>query len=403
MDSLIIDGNKISFALTKYKVSFHGNFIADSNKIRGVWEQDKFSSPFTFYRPEEIGRTNRPQYPFKPYSYNSDSVVFFNSDSIKLAGTLTYPANSEDKYPAIVLINGLGPHDRDESMYGHKPFLVISDFLTKNGFAVLRVDDRGVGESNGDFNAATTKDFSEDILAAVNFLKTKTIIDTNKIGLIGFNEGGLVASLVVQKVNNIEFIVLLSTPGITGKEILINQTVNLQQKAGVPEEEFRRDLKINKQMLNVVETIDDTAVVKKELTKLYKKFRKTLPKEDILRTKYSVKTFKKQLEFMTNPWFKYYLTFNPRTSFEKVKCPVLVLYGEHDLQVDPKINMVAIEEALKKGGNKNVKGMILPKLNHLFQNCETGLPNEYSKIEETFSVETLNIILKWINNLHNDK
>ena len=400
-DSLVIDDNKISFAIKKYKIHYKGKIDLDSSRIIGKWYQDNFSSKLDFYRPDEILRTNHPQHPFKPYSYNSDSVYFTNLEGIRLAGTITYPKskNNKSKYTAILLINGLGKHDRDETMYGHKPFLVLADFLTKKGFAVLRVDDRGVAESQGNFSKATTKDFTNDMIAAYKFLKSNSFVDTNKIGLLGFNEGGLIASNIAAKEKNIRFLILLSTPGVTGKEILLTQTVKLQEKSGIPDKVIERDIKINKKILNVIESVKDSAKAYNKLRKLYSDFRETLPQEDLVKKKYSVQSFKNQLKFMLSPWFRYYLTYDPKITFEKLHSPVLIIFGDKDVQVNAEENEKAIKNALKKAGNKNTKSIIFPNLNHLLQKCQTGLPNEYSKINETISPKVLDSIYVWLNNI----
>ncbi len=401
-DSLIVEDNNLSFSIPKYKIHYKGKINLDSSKISGIWNQDNFTSKLVFYRPDEILRTNHPQHPFKPYAYNSDSIYFTNSDGIKLAGTLTYP-KSEDikkKYTSILLINGLGKHDRDETMYGHKPFLVLADFFTKKGYAVLRVDDRGVAESGGNFDEATTKDFTNDMIAAYQFLKSKSFVDTNKIGLLGFNEGGLIASNIAAKEKNIRFLILLSTPGLTGKEILLTQTVDIQEKSGIPDEVIKRDIKINKKILNIIETKKDSAKAYKKLKKLYSDFRETLPPEDLVKKKYSVQSFKNQLKFMLSPWFGYYLTYNPKVTFKKIRTSVLVIFGGKDVQVNPEKNERAIKDALVESGNKNVKSIVFPHLNHLLQKCQTGLPNEYSKISETISPEVLDSIDNWLSKLH---
>jgi pimeloyl-ACP methyl ester carboxylesterase len=398
-DSLVINNNEISFAIKKYRIHYKGKVDLDSSRIIGTWFQDNFSSKLIFYRPDEILRTDRPQHPFKPYSYNSDSVYFYNSDSIRLAGTLTYPKDKNKKYPTILLINGLGKHDRDETMYRHKPFLVLSDYLTKNGYAVLRVDDRGVGESQGNFEKATTKDFTNDMISALNFLKTQNIIDTNKIGLLGFNEGGLIASNIAAKLKGIGFVILLSTPGLTGKEILLTQTVDLQEKSGIPDSVIERDLEINKKILNIIATVKDSMKAYNKLRDLYSDFRASLPDEDLLKKKYSVQSFKNQLKFMLSPWFKYYLTYNPSETFKNINIPVLVVFGGKDVQVNAQKNNEAIINAFRKAGNQNIKDIIFPNLNHLLQKSQTGLPNEYSKINETISPEVLDTLISWLNNI----
>jgi len=404
VDSLKTAGDDVSFALTKYRASYKGKLITDSSKIVGKWNQSKFSSPLIFYRADEIGRIDRPQYPFKPYGYNSDSVYYFDPDSNKISGTLTYPSGEDKTYPAVILINGLNKLDRDGTMYKHKPFLVISDFLTKRGFAVLRVDDRGVTGSSSDINNSSTADLASDVIAGINYLKSQSIIDINKIGLLGFNEGGIIASIAASKRKDVDFAILLSTPGVTGRKLLLTQTKELQKKADISEEEIKRDYEINKKMFNIIETAGDTTDAITKLKKLYKKFRATLPQKDLSRRKYSAKIFQKKIKFMIAPWFKHFLMYNPQTAFEQIKCPVLILFGENDVELNPKANLKSIVKALESAGNKNVDFKIFKGLNHLFQKSDTGFPTEYSKIKETFSVETLTYIYNWINKtLENEK
>ena len=399
VDSLFIDGNKVSFAINKLKVRYEGLFLSDSGKINGTWSQSNSGIGLTLYRAEEIYRFNRPQAPFKPFGYSSDSISFVSSDTISLAGTFTYPNNTNKKFPAIILVNGLGKHDRDESMYGHKPFLVIADYFTKKGFAVLRVDDRGVGLSGGDFSSATTEDFALDLAAAIDFIKSKEIVDINKIGVLGFNEGGLVASMAIAKRNDINFLVLLATPGLKGRDIFLTQTRELQSRYNVSEDEINRDYNINRKMYDVVESVNDTSIAIKKFNVIYNDFRLSLPEEELAKSKYSQSTFNAQVKLMTSPWFKYYLTYNPESNFSKIECPVLILYGKNDLQVEPTRNLEAIKSALANSGNSNVKGIIFPKLNHLFQESEIGLPTEYSKIKATISFEVLDEISDWLKNI----
>lgn len=399
VDSLEFFNNRISFKIKKFKASYDGEFKIDSSEIVGTWRQENFDTTLIFYRENEIGRFNRPQYPFRPYPYNSDSVSFKNNnEDIILAGTFTYPKKG-GPFPAVLLLSGMGPQDRDESMYGHKPFLIISDFLTKHGYAVLRVDDRGSGLSTGNYESSTTKDFAEDALAEINFLRKNKNVDTSRIGVIGFNEGGLIASMLAAKSNYLKYIVLLAAPGIPGKEIMLDQTLNLQKKLKIPEKEIKRDFKFNNKIFDAIESEKDTAILKKKLVEIYKKLIKSLGAELYRNPKYAEGNIRKQINFMIKPWFRYYLTYNPAPEFKKVRCPVLILYGENDLQVDPSKNNEAIVKALKEGGNKNYKSMILPNMNHLFQETDNGSPAEYSKIKETFSPKVMKIILDWMNNI----
>jgi len=398
-DNLNIDNNNISFSIDKFFADYKGIYLADSSMIKGTWNQKKIHTPLIFYKADELGRIDRPQYPFKPYGYNSDSVYYFGPDSNKISGTLTYPFRGDKRYPAVILINGLNKLDRDGTMYGHKPFLVISDFLTKNGFAVLRVDNRGVTGSSGEKNNSTIADLAPDVIAGFNYLKSQSIIDTNKIGLLGFKEGGVVASIVASKRKDVDFAIFLSTPGVTGRKLLLTQTIELQKKANIPQEEIERDYEINKKIFDIVETIDDSAEAKLKLKKLYNNFRANLSKKDLSRRKYSAKIFQKKIKFMITPWFKHYLMYNPQTAFKQIKCPVLILYGKNDVELNPNENLKSIMKALEFEGNKNVDFKIFKGLNHLFQKSDTGFPTEYSKIKETFSVKTLKYIDHWINKI----
>lgn len=399
VNDLLINKNKISFKVNKFKAAYTGVIKIDSNKIVGTWQQEGRRKKLILYREDKFIRLNRPQYPIKPYPYKSLSVKVPNKfDNIILAGTYTYP-KGKGPFPSILLISGIGPQDRDETMYGHKPFLVLADYFTRLGFGVLRLDDRGTGESTGNFNNSTTLDFAHDAVSSIKFLKKLKGVDTTKIGIIGFNEGGIIASMVASKLNDIAFIVLLATPGLPGKDILLNQTTILQQKAGVAKKEIQQDIRINKKIFEIIENVKDSSTAVKKLEKVFKKFRRSLSKRDIHKRKYSFRVFQKKLKYMLGPWFKFYLKYNPLKSIKDVKCPVLILYGENDLQVSPKGNMEAIENALKKEGNYNVKAIIIPKLNHLFQVSKTGLPKEYSKIKQTFSPDAMKIISNWINNI----
>ncbi len=395
-DSLSIKGTEISFVLPKFNVSFNGNYDLDSNIIKGTWKQEKFKVPIAFYREGELERIERPQYPQKPYPYNSENVIIDNPDAnVQLAGTITFP-KEKGPFPAILLINGSGPQDRDETIYNHKPFLVIADYFTRKGFAVLRVDDRGYGASTGKYNNSTTNDFADDAEHSIDYLKTRKEVDPNKIGLIGFNEGGIIAAMVDSEIKDINFIVLLATPGLTGKDVLLAQTKTLQKAQGVSEKEIEQDYKINNKVFSIVQSTKDSVKAINEIQKTLKDFVSTLSDSEKTQRKYSEYTIANKARFMMTPWFRYYLSFNPTSALEKINCPALVLYGQNDLQIEPKKNLNAVVNAIEKGGNHNVESQIIPGLNHLFQTSKSGLPEEYSKIKETFSPKALEIIYNWI-------
>ena len=343
----------------------------------------------------EKAKVVRPQEPTKPYPYYVEDVVFENKNAkITLAGTLTLP-KKDGKYPVVVLITGSGPQNRDEEILGHKPFLVLADYLTKNGIGVLRFDDRGTAASTGNFKAATTLDFATDVEAAINYLLTRPDIDPKKIGLIGHSEGGIIAPMVAAKSKDISFIVLLAGTGIAGDELLLMQMGLIAKAEGGTAEKLEKDRIINKGVLDIVVKSKDTTTLKSELMTYWQRTLKTHP--DAKPKEMTEDDFIKiQVNTFTTSWMQYFLKYNPSIILADVKCPVLALNGEKDLQVPSKINLEGIKRGLEKGKNTQVTTKELPNLNHLFQECATGSPSEYAKIEQTFAPIALNEIVNWV-------
>lgn len=378
---------------------FKGEINFETKKIKGIWFQSGSSFELELEYSKEFVGPNRPQEPKPPFPYNSEEVKFFNEkDSITLAGTLTFPKEG-DNFPAIVLISGSGAQNRDEEIFNHKPFLVIADYLTRNGFAVLRFDDRGVGESEGVYSDATTFDFAEDVRAAVNYLRTRKEINKNKIGLIGHSEGGMIASIVASSNDNIAFLVLMAGPGIPGDSILYLQTELIYRAEGESDEKIREILNEVREVYSVLKSDEDEEIIKQKLRGMYQqKFEKMTEEE---KKKYGDPNtyIEMELRIATSKWFRTFLKFNPEPFIEKIKCPVLAINGEKDLQVPPKQNLSAIEAALKTGGNKKFLIKELPVLNHLFQTSKFGTIGEYGVIEETISPLALDTILDWLKDI----
>ena len=331
---------------------------------------------------------SRPQEPKKPYPYYTEDVKFLNKTAnITLAGTLSLP-KKEGNFPVVILITGSGAENRDEEIFGHKPFLVLSDYLTKKGIAVLRLDDRGVGESTGNTNTSTTVDFASDIQAGVDYLKTRTEINKKKIGLIGHSEGGLIAPMVAGNSKDINFIVLLAGPGLRGDKILLLQNELIKRQNGKPEIEIQKEKEIFKGVYDLViaSSLND-GNLKSNIT-------------SYLKTQYNDPSKDADVELIiaqvTNTWWYNFIKLDPVPFLEKVKCPVLALNGSKDLQVPAEINLEAIKKTLINSGNKKVTTKILPNLNHLFQECQTGAPSEYETIEQTFSPIALEEISNWL-------
>ncbi|MBA4055026.1 MAG: alpha/beta hydrolase [Marivirga sp.] len=338
----------------------------------------------------------RPQEPSKPYPYYSEDITFQNIQAnISLAGTLTLPSK-QGSYPAAILISGSGAQNRDEQISGHKPFLVIADHLTKNGIAVLRFDDRGVGKSTGDFSAATTADFAADVASAVAYLKTRTDINVKKIGLIGHSEGGVVAPMVASSSGDVSFIVLLAAPGIEIKKVLMMQQELIPRAMGASESDVQKSVAISEKAFEMILTSDDRQTLKADLAKLVEENYDDVPAALRPPNMTKEQTVAMQSEVLSSPWYQNLLRYDPAPTLEAVNCPVLALNGEKDIQVTSRENLAGISDALKNGGNTNVTTKELANLNHLFQECETGSLMEYDKIEQTFSPVALKEISDWI-------
>lgn len=387
----------LKIAIANAKIEYEGTLGKD-NIIIGTFIQRGQSFPMNLSR-EVPGKAKliRPQEPQKPYSYYSEDITFQNKKAgISLAGTLTLPSK-EGVFPVVILISGSGPQNRDEELLGHKPFLVISDYLTKNGIAVLRYDDRGTASSEGDYKTATSADFATDVEAGIAYLKTRKEINKKKIGLIGHSEGGLIAPMVASKSKDVAFIVLLAAPGIQGDKVLLLQQKLIGKASGVSDQDLQKTEITNRKSYDIIINSISEEQLKIDLTNHIKQALTDNPKTEKPKGMSDDDFVKLQVNTIARPWMQYFLRYNPAPLLEKVKCPVLALNGEKDLQVPPKENLEAIKKALAKGRNKKVTAIEMPDLNHLFQECKSGSPDEYATIEQTFSSPALTEILKWVN------
>jgi fermentation-respiration switch protein FrsA (DUF1100 family) len=390
------ESSKLSIAITNAGIEYEG-VLGTDGIIIGTFKQSGQSFPMNLSKAKvEKEIIKRPQEPKKPYSYYTEDIVFENKlANINLAGTLSLPTKL-GVFPAVILISGSGAQNRDEELLGHKPFLVLADYLTKNGIAVLRFDDRGTAMSKGDFITATTSDFATDVEAALQYLLTRKEIDHKKIGLIGHSEGGMIAPMVANKSKNVSFIILLAGTGIPGDELLLLQQELIGRASGISDEDLQKSKIINTEAFELVKKATNSDQVKKDITELIKKSIKSDTEAKIPDGISESEFISMQVNQITNPWMQFFIKYNPASTLEKVKCPVLALNGDKDLQVPSKVNLEAINKALAKGGNKKVTSKELPNLNHLFQECKTGSPQEYSEIEQTFSPLALTEILNWI-------
>ncbi len=396
------NGDEITITVPMTKAKFVGTLSDDEKTIDGNWLQagGKFPLKLTSVPIEESRelKLNRPQTPKAPFNYDASdfSVVVNSIDSkfpagVEIAGTMTSPKGA-GPFPTVILISGSGPQDRDETIFEHKPFLVLADHLTKKGFVVIRFDERGVGESKGDFGTATTADFADDVEALVAWAKKQSKVDGKKIVLAGHSEGGLVAPMVASKIPDIAGIILLAGPGVSGSEIVMNQTRKIAAAAGAPERILEMQDKMLAKMMAHVESGDPvTDEFKKSLEDEFKDL------SDEERAEFGADgVAEKTIAMMGSPWMSYFLTYDPSEALTKTSCPILSVIGGKDLQVDSGLNFPAIEAAVKAGKNPDFTQKKLPGLNHLFQKSETGSPSEYVQIEETMDASLLDAVTLWL-------
>jgi uncharacterized protein len=326
-------------------------------------------------------------------SYDEEPVAYENSAAgVTLAGTLTKP-HTGGPHPAALLLTGSGPHDRDETVFGHRPFLVLADHLTRHGVAVLRVDDRGVGESTGDFASASTQDFASDVEAGVEFLRARAGIRDDCVGLIGHSDGAIIAPLVAAGAARVAWIVMLAGTGVPGEELLLAQAEGIAAAMGVPEKARAQQAEFSRAVYGVVKAQADDAVAKREIEKLIDEY---ATRADDANTAQAVTQIRAQIPRLLGPWFRGFLDSDPGAVLPHVRVPVLAVNGELDLQVPASQNLPAIVAALEAGGNRDYAAVKLPGLNHLFQTATTGSPEEYEKIEETIAPVALTTISDWL-------
>ena len=367
---------------------YEGNLNAAKTLITGNWTQGGITHNLNFQRSDQLVELVRPQNPKKPYPYREEEVTFVNPKAqISLAGTLTIPSG-QGPFPAAILIAGSGPHDRDENVAGHRPFLVLADHLTRKGVAVLRYDKRGIGKSTGKYDQATTEDFASDATAALDYLKSRKEINSKRIGLIGHSEGGLIAPMIASRSSDVAWIVLLAAPGLKGEQIMLLQSELILKAAGFDDERIARARDFNLQSYALARKERDPEVLETKLADLVDStgMSTTLPPTML----------KPQAQMMTSPWFRFFLDYDPVPALKKTQCPVLAINGDKDLQIASKENLVQIENALREGGNKDFQTHELAGLNHLFQHAPTGSPSEYGGIQETFAPEALTFVSDWI-------
>lgn len=397
-DEVSLKEKSVHLVLKRARLVIDGILNEAGTQIDGKLKQGGATLPLVFKKSDRAPEApKRPQEPHPPFPYRAEEVTYENKAAhAKFAGTLTIPGGS-GPFPAVLLLTGSGQQDRDEKILGHRPFFVLADYLTRHGIAVLRVDDRGVGGSTGDVEHATTEDFAGDALAGVAYLKTRPEIDAHKIGLIGHSEGGEIAPMAANRSGDVAFIVLLAGPGLPGDQIVLSQMEFLLKQSGASDSLVARTRAFQQKLYAIVQGEHAAAALKKKIKVLYDEYTASLsPAEKKQAGAPGSEEAGTSAKLLGSPWFRFFLAYDPRPALTRVKCPVLALVGEKDMQVPPKANIPELEKALRAGGNRDFSVRELPHLNHLFQTCQTGSVSEYAKIEETFSPTALELIGKWI-------
>ncbi len=402
------DGKTLEIEMPSMGINYKGEL--EDGEIKGEFSQGGMSFALNLKKSDSNADENedtgavvppRPQDPID-FPYHVEEVTIPNEkDNLELGATLTLPKNKKAK-KIVILISGSGPQNRDEEVkaFNHRPFLVLSDHLTKKGIGVLRFDDRGVAKSTGNHTTATSADFASDVQAIVTYLKKRKDLKKMSIGLAGHSEGGMIAPMVAANHKDVDFIILLAGPGIPSDQLLLRQTKDLSSASGAEENLQKKTLALNKKLYAFIKKnsdLDDEAFKKGLEAELEKGLEIFSDEEMQGQSKENI--IQAQLATASSPWFRYFIAFEPHKNLEAIKCPVLALNGTLDLQVSAKENLQGIENALKKGGNKNYTIQALEGLNHLFQKAETGVVEEYKEIEETMNEDMMDIVANWINEL----
>ena len=383
---------------SSFSIIFEGKVNSDFSIITGQFKLGEDRMALVLRRSAGVPEMRRPQDPQKPYPYEEIEVRVPNAQAgISLAGTLTIPSGA-GPFPAVVLVTGSGPNDRDEALAGHRPFLVIADALTRRGIAVLRCDDRGVGKSEGDFHRATTVDFASDAQASWDFLIRQPRIDGHKVGLLGHSEGGLIGPMVAAENQKVAFVVLMAGTGIPGERLALMQVEAVSRTRGTGEAAIGKEQRFYERLFQIMKTQGNARAAEADIRPI---ITQTLAGMSETEKKELNMSEPSLIQDMTGyladyPWNRFFMIYDPAPALRKIHCPALVLNGDKDTQVPADINLTAIEQALKDAGNSRVEIHKLPGLNHLFQTAKTGDPREYRRIEETISPAVLQLIGDWI-------
>jgi len=385
---ILVDADTLRLEVPSIAGAYAGVLDDSARVLDGQWVQGGRRLPLTLERRAEAPTVRRPQEPTLPYPYESETVTFRSEAAgATLEGTLTHPTDVDGPVPGVVLVAGAGPSDRNAATMGHKPFLVLADALTRRGLAVLRFDERGVGASGGSQTGATSADLADDAAAAVEALARRSEVAAGEVGVVGHSEGGLIAPMVAAQTDRASFLVLLATPGLPGDEILADQLERRIERRGANRRIRALQQGTQQRIFEILKQDADSAAIASQLRKVMIQSRGISGEQTITR----------EIERLMDPWLRFYVSHDPRTTLREVEVPVLALAGSKDQQVPPTPNQAAIAEALNASENPDVRVRTLEGLNHLFQTADTGAPSEYARIEETFAPTALDAIADWID------
>ena len=390
------DGDQVALRVPMANVTFSGVLHANGDVLAGDWTRPGFPDvalEFTRTASEVLAPT-RPQTPQAPFPYEASEVRIDNPETtgVTLAGTLTMPSGAQS-VPAVILVSGSGPQDRDESIWEHRPFAVLADHLTRQGIAVLRYDDRGFAESTGDFATGTSRDFASDAMAVLRWLRAQPGVDAAKVGVIGHSEGGLIAPLMAGQAGAPDFLILLAGPGTTGQEIVLEQSGLIARAAGGSDEDVTAMVQALQEMTDEAAKARDGADVRARVTPMLT--------EDFM-ARLGVPSDQKELFLtqITRDWYVQFLNHDPVPYLQAVDQPVLALIGSMDLQVPATSNLAGLRRGLANNNDATI--LELEGLNHMFQPARSGTIAEYAQIETTFAPDALELISDWINERFTD-
>jgi alpha/beta superfamily hydrolase len=394
IDEVLYDGDTISFKLNNLGITIKGNINTDKDSIWSKFKQRGGEFTLNLGLVDELPQLNRPQMPKEPFGYASEEVKFENRTAgLKLAGTLTIP-KSDIPVPAVVLLSGSGQQERDMDIGGHKPFWVIADYLSNHGIAVLRMDDRGIGGSTGNFGNSTTGDFATDALAAIDYLRNRKEIDMNQIGLIGHSEGGAIAVIAASQSNDVKFIISLAGGIENFGDIHIKQISDQLRSQNIPEENIKLEADWRRKLNEIVREPTDSAIAAEKMWNAYY----SLPEEDIKTMNWPEGRMDHTVSRLLGPWWRYSISLDVISLYMDLDCLALLLFGSKDVQLNANTNMPLIEEAIDSNKKTNINIQLIDGVNHLFQTAGTGSEYEYIQIEETFSPDVLILLGEWILN-----